>query len=130
MPRGAIQKELDDMPSIVGRGGALQQLLAGSIQERDTSVQVRSDQTAADGVNHVFVKCLEAQKLSALILQFAAGLPQLGCEGAGQMRNGQIGEKVDQDDCLQRLGVPMRRNLIRRNFFKIGKLKERSEKDE
>src|SRR5437588_7930071 len=93
-------------------------------------MKVSSDQPAADGVDHVFMQRLKAQKLAAFIFQSASCLVQLGCQCAGQMRHRQVSKKVDQDHYLERLQVAAPGNLKRLDLPKIGKLQQASKKNE
>src|SRR5258708_39195638 len=81
-------------------------------------------------MDHVFMQSLQAEKLSALVPQFHARLPQLGCQSAGEERNEKIGKEVGEDDKLQRLQFSTRGELKRRETDEITKFNNRTEENE
>src|SRR5215469_8002763 len=69
---------------------------------------------------------LKAQQLSALVLELATGLPQLGRQRAGEVGYSQVGKKIGEDYGLQSFGITRGRELIGRDLFKIRKLQQRA----
>ncbi len=106
------------------RRGPLQELLSGNVQQGDATFQVGRDETAADGMNHVLVQRLQTQQFSAAVVKLPARLPQLGCEGAGKMRHGQVGEQVDQNHGLKRIQVAARGGLESRKLLEVVQLQD------
>src|SRR5437660_1396404 len=93
-------------------------------------MQVGGDQPTADGMDHVLMQRLQVDQLSALVLEFHAGLSQLGCQTAGQVGDRHVSEEVGQDHRLQRLQISVWRDLVGRDFFKIRKFQQRAKQDE
>jgi len=107
--RKTIEKKFRYIPAVDGRCSPLQQLLSRSIHERDTSFNIRGDQTAANRVNDILMQSLKTEQFAAFVLQLHAGLAKLGRQSAGKMRNGEVGEQIDENDRQKRLGIRTRR---------------------
>src|SRR6185437_13264591 len=91
--RKTVKKQFRYIPAVNRRGSALQQLLSGSIHQGDASFNIRSDQAAPDGVNHVLMQGLKAEQFAAFILQLHACLAKLGCKSAGKVRHCKISKQ-------------------------------------
>src|SRR6476619_2493932 len=86
-----VDKKISDWAPIDRGRGALQHFLSGSVHQRDAAFKIGGDQGAADGVDHVFMQRLKAEKLAALVAQLHAGLAQLGGQSAGEVRHSKVG---------------------------------------
>ena len=82
---------------------ALQKSLRRGVDQRNAPIETGGDQSAADGVNNIFVQRLQALERAARVFQLHAHLPQFCGQQARQIGDGQEGKQVDEDDCLQRL---------------------------
>src|ERR1700728_2536016 len=95
------------------------------------AIETGSDQSAADGLNNVFMEDLKIFQSSAGILQLYSRLAQLGRQKASQVSHGKVGEQIHENDCLQRLQSGMSRAIRLHDpivvEFQDGSVKDESE---
>src|SRR5208337_3934564 len=108
--------------------GDLEQLLGGSIDQRDASVEPGGDDAAAHGLHDVFVERLEIFERAAGILQLHIHLAELAHQQVGQIGDGEVGKQVDEDHDLQGLQLGMR-GRIRGNDQVVVEFEDGSEEN-
>ena len=124
-----VEKELVDGLSQKIALRALQQLLRGGVDQGDVSIEPGGDQSAADGLNDVFVQRLQVLQRAAGVLQLDVHLAKLGRQQSGQVGDRQVAEQVDEDDGLQRSHAGVGGG-IGRDDFEVGQLQDGAVKDE
>ena len=79
--------------------------LRGRVRQSDVAIQAGRDDSAADRLNDVFVQCLQIFQRAAGVFQPDVHLAQFCRQQSRQIGYREIGEKIDQDDGLQRAAV-------------------------
>src|SRR5208282_293747 len=129
-------QERQRIPKQVGHGAAsqlgfgdLEQLLGGSVDQGDASVEPGRDDPAAHRLDDIFVQRLQIFERAAGILQLHIHLAEFAHQQAGEVGDGEVGKQVDEDHNLQRLQFGMRTG-IGGNDPVIIELEDGSEEDE
>src|SRR5260370_37939167 len=105
-------------------------LLAGAIQQQDTSGQVRGDQTAAHGMNNIFGKVLESEEFLTLLFELQAFLTKRLGQETGQISHCKKPQKIhDQPDAKGLRGWQAgkgARNSLRESQYRHAREKQKT----
>ncbi len=77
---------------------AAQHAFGGQVQQPDVAIDIGGNQAPTDGLNDVFMKCLQAFQRAAGIFQLDIHLAQFRGQQARQVRDRQVRKQVDEDD--------------------------------
>ena len=108
---------------------AAENLLAGPVQQRNASLDVRGQQPAAHGVDDVLGKILQVHQLFALLFEFHALSPQGLREHTAQERHHEESQRVAQKPDTQ-IGLCRRRHGADRQLPGIDEHRHTAEQEQ
>ncbi len=130
----AIARKPEDRPEVLqqrsadGLKSAARNFLAGAVQQQDAAVEIGGEQSAAHGMDDVFVERLQVLQFAALHFQFGALPPQALRQQAGKIGDRHEIKQIAENPGLQ-LPAARNRNLHARQNVVIDQFGESAEQN-